>query len=84
MEAWSLILVAMEAERAREQGESGDPIAVGIRRLEAAGRLPFEARPNLDAETLRSDFLRSTPAERLRRAADLSFAATHPLASDRA
>lgn len=65
VEAWSLVQVALEAGRAGEAGVARGAVAEGIRRLEAAGRLPVPARPNEHPLVLRRDFLNSTPEQRL-------------------
>lgn len=65
VEAWSLVQVALAAEQARADGVHRNTVAEGIRRLEAAGLLPFRARPNEHPLILRRDFLDSTPEQRL-------------------
>ena len=76
VEAWSLIVVAGEAERVREEGVERGVVAEAVRRLEARGRLPVPSRPNEHPLVLRRDFLNSTPEERLAEGAELAYAGT--------
>lgn len=67
----ALLALAVEADRLREQGERR-VLAKAIASLEERERLPSRLRPNPSAQELRSEFLHSTPAGRLRQAVELS------------
>ena len=68
--------VAEEVGRLREEGVSRGIVAEALRRLERRGLPRRSLRPNETAAELRANLARTTPAERLRETAELSFAAT--------
>jgi excisionase family DNA binding protein len=72
IDAEALLLVAEEIGRLREQGLERGALAQALRRLNAEARLPRKLRPNQSAAELRQEYLSTTPAERLRAAAELS------------
>jgi DNA-binding transcriptional MerR regulator len=72
IDAEALILVAEEVGGLREQGVERGALAEALRRLNAEERLPRKLRPNQSAAELRHEYLRTTPAERLGAAAELS------------
>ena len=75
VDAESLLLLAEETARQRESGLKRGVLAAALRRLEEADRLPRKLRPNVSAAELREAYRRTTPAERLRTAAERSYAA---------
>lgn len=74
--AEALLDVAEKVVRLREQGVSRGLLASALRRLELRGLPRRRLRPNESALELRAAYECSTPAERLRETAELSFAAT--------
>lgn len=77
IEAGALLDVVEEVRRIREEEDAPRaPVARAFRRLAARGLPRRKLRPNQPARELRAAYLRSTPAERLREAAELSFAVT--------
>jgi DNA-binding transcriptional MerR regulator len=72
IDAEALLVVAEEVGRLREQGVERGALAEALRRLNAEERLPRKLRPNQSAAELRHEYLNTTPAERLRVAAELS------------
>jgi DNA-binding transcriptional MerR regulator len=72
IDAEALLLVAEEVGRLREEGVERGVLAEALRRLTAEGHLPRKLRPNQSAAELRHEYLHTTPAERLRAAAELS------------
>jgi DNA-binding transcriptional MerR regulator len=68
----ALLVVAEEVGRLREQGVERGALAEALRTLRAEGRLPRKLRPNQSAAELRHEYLGTTPAERLRAAAELN------------
>jgi DNA-binding transcriptional MerR regulator len=71
IDAEALLIVAEEVGRLREQGVKRGALAEALRRLNADERLPRKLRPNQSAADLRHEYLHTTPAERLRAAAEL-------------
>ena len=67
----ALLSLAAEVERLRIEGESR-VLAKAIAALDSDGRLPRRLRPNQSANELRHEFLRSSPAGRLRQGVELS------------
>jgi hypothetical protein len=67
----ALLVLAEEVERRREQGKPR-PLAGAIAALTERESLPRRLRPNQSAHELRYEFLRSTPAGRMRQAIELS------------
>jgi hypothetical protein len=76
IDADALIDLAEEVGRLREAGERRGLLASALANLEGQGRLG-ELRPNQSARELREHYLRTTPSERLREAAELSRVLTH-------
>ena len=77
IEARALLDVVTEVRRLRdEEGVSGRVVGRALARLEARGLPRRNPRPNVSARELRRAYLESTPVERLREAAELSFAVT--------
>ena len=72
VDAEALLVVAEEVGRLRELGVERGALAQALRTLRAEGRLPRKLRPNQSAAELRHEYLHTTPAERLRAAAELS------------
>jgi hypothetical protein len=66
-----LSLVA-EVERLKEQGRDQRTLAEAVATLSGAGKLRRRLRPNQSARDLRHEYLRSTPAARLRDGIELS------------
>lgn len=71
IDAEALLALAREVEQLRERGESR-VLGKSIATLAGQGRSPRRLRPNQSAAELRSEFRRSTPAERLRQGVELS------------
>jgi len=67
----ALLVLADEVGRLREAGQSR-PLGVALRNLSEAGRMPRKLRPNQSARELRYEFLRTSPADRLRATAQLA------------
>src|SRR5712691_2953827 len=75
VDAGALLEVVEEVRRIREdESVSRGVVACAFRRLAARGLPRPRLRPNQPAQELRSAYLRSTPVERLRETAELSFA----------
>lgn len=74
--AEALLDVAVEVVRLRERGVSRGLLASALRRLEERGLPRRRLRPNESAGELQAAYEGSTPVERLRETAELSFAAT--------
>ena len=72
IDAEALLVVAEEVAQLREQGVQRGALAEALRTLRAEGRLPRKLRPNQSAAELRHEYLHTTPADRLRAAAELS------------
>jgi DNA-binding transcriptional MerR regulator len=72
IDAEALLVVAEEVGRLRDQGVERGALAAALRGLNAEARLPRKLRPNQPAAELRNEYLHTTPAERLRAAAELS------------
>lgn len=72
IDAETLLVVAEEVARLREEGVERGALATALRTLQAEGRLPRKLRPNQSAAELRYEYLQTTPAERLRTAVELS------------
>lgn len=72
IDAEALLVVAEEVGRLRELGVERGALAEALRTLRAEGHLPRKLRPNQSAAELRHEYLHTTPAERLRAAAELS------------
>jgi hypothetical protein len=70
----ALLVLAEEVTRLREAGQTRALLATAFRELERTGRLPRRLRPNESAHELREDYLNTTPTERLRDVAELSYA----------
>jgi hypothetical protein len=75
VDARALLDVVAEVRRGAE-GSRRAPIARAIRRLAERGLPRRRLRPNQPAHELRTEYLRSTPVERLRETSELSYAAT--------
>jgi hypothetical protein len=71
----ALVVLAEEVERLREAGRTHAVLATALRAIVHSGRLPRRLRPNQSARELRASFLGTTPAQRLRDAAELSHTA---------
>jgi hypothetical protein len=71
IDAEALLLVAEEVGRLREQSVERGALAEALRRINAEERMPRKLRPNQSAAELRHEYLRTTPAERLRAAVAL-------------
>ncbi len=82
IDADALLDLVLEVERLREDGIERGVLAAAFERLAAEGKPQPRLRPNMPARELRADFLRSTPLERLRDGAELTYVAT--LLADRA
>lgn len=67
----ALLVLAEEVGRLREAGHSR-PLGLALRNLAEAGRMPRKLRPNQSAKELRYEFLHTSPADRLRAAAQLA------------
>jgi DNA-binding transcriptional MerR regulator len=75
IDAEALLLLAEEVTRLREQGQTRRLVAHALQQLLDEGRMPRKLRPNQSAAELRYEYLHTTPAERLRSAAELSTVA---------
>ena len=69
----ALLAIAQEVERLREGGRSRT-LGKAVKALVDEGRMPRKLRPNQSARELRSEYLHTSPEERLRAAAELSYA----------
>jgi hypothetical protein len=77
IDARALLDVVEEVRRTRDEADDPrTPVARAFRRLSARGLPRRKLRPNQSAAELRAAYLGSTPPERLREAAELSFAVT--------
>jgi hypothetical protein len=77
IDARALLDVFTEVRRLRgEEGASGRVVGRALARLETRGLPRRRLRPNTSAGELRRAYLESTPAERLREAAELSLGVT--------
>lgn len=76
IDADALVELAVEVERLREEGVERGVLARAFERLAVEGKPAARLHPNMPARELRADFLRSTPLERLRTGAELSYVAT--------
>lgn len=72
----ALVELATEVTRLREAGRSRGLLAEAFRRLEAEGKPRPKLRPNESARELRESYRCTTPLERLREAAELSYTTT--------
>jgi hypothetical protein len=72
IDADALLDLAQEVTRLREAGEKRGVLATAFERLAQRGRPRPRLHPNQSADELRSNYLRTTPGERLREAAELS------------
>lgn len=77
IDAGALLDVVEEVRRIREAWDvPRAPVARAFRRLATRGLPRRKLRPNQSARELRAAYLRTTPVERLREAAELSLAVT--------
>ena len=76
LDADAVLDLAVEVDRLREEGLRRGVLAAAFERLAAEGKPRRRPRPNMSPRELREDYLRSTPRERLRSGAELSYAAT--------
>jgi hypothetical protein len=77
VETAPLLDLLEEVRRLREEeGRSRGVVAAAVHRLEEGGRLAPALRPNTPPDELRRSYLASSPLERLRETAELSYAAT--------
>lgn len=76
IDAEALLDVAEEVARLREAGSARGVVATALRRLDERGLPRRRLRPNRPARELRSDYLATTPLDRLEEAAELSEFAT--------
>jgi len=72
----ALLDLAEEVDRLRVDGASRGLLAEAFRRLERRGLPRRRLRPNEAGDELRRAYERTTPEQRLRETAELSFAAT--------
>lgn len=72
IEADALLDLAEEVSRLREAGRTRGLLAAAFERLDEARKPLPELRPNQSARELRQNYLRTTPADRLREVAELS------------
>lgn len=72
IDADALLDLAEEAKRLRENGLTRGVLAAAFERLAKVGKPRRRLRPNMPARELRADFLRTTPADRLRTGVELS------------
>jgi hypothetical protein len=77
IDADALVDLATEVDRLREAGESRGVLAAAFRNLAVEGKPAAKLRPNESPRELRQSYLRTTPLDRLREAAELSYAATY-------
>lgn len=70
----ALLDLAEEVKRLRENGVTRGVLAAAFERLAKDGKPRRRLRPNMPARELRADFLGTTPADRLRTGAELSYA----------
>jgi len=83
IDAEALLLLAAEVELLREQGEAR-VLAKALASLAEGGQPPRRLRPNQPARELRSEFLASTPAGRMRQGIELSHVGARLAAHGRA
>jgi hypothetical protein len=76
IDADALLDLAVEVDRLREEGVQRGVLAAAFERLAEEGKPRRRPRPNMSARELRYDYLHSTPLDRLRSGADLSYGAT--------
>lgn len=76
IDAAALLDLLEETTRLREEGRTRGVLAAAFARLAARGLPRRRPRPNQSARELRSNFLATTPAQRLREGAELSEFAT--------
>ena len=76
VDADALLELAVEVDRLREDGVERGVLAAAFERLAAEGKPRRRPRPNMPARELRSDYLSTTPLERLRTGDGLAYAAT--------
>lgn len=76
VETDSLLDLVEQVAALREAGRRRGVLTEGISLLEQAGCLRASFRPNQSAAELRAEYLRMTPHERLREAAELSLVQT--------
>jgi hypothetical protein len=76
VDAVALLDLAEEVAQLREAGRTRGVLATAFERLAEQGRLRPQLRPNQSARELRGHFLRTTPSDRLREVAELSFVLT--------
>jgi hypothetical protein len=77
VEAEALVELLAEVRRLREdEGATRGVVAAALGRLAERGLPAARLRPNVPPAELRSSYLASTPVERLRQTAELSYAAT--------
>jgi hypothetical protein len=76
IETEALVDLTAETMTLREQGLSHAVLATAFRRLDQDGKPRRRLRPNESPQELRSNYLRTTPLDRLREAAELSYVAT--------
>lgn len=77
VDAGALLDLLEEVRRIRAEDDAARaPVSRAFRRLAARGLPRRKLRPNESAQELRGAYLRSTPVQRLREAAELSLAVT--------
>jgi DNA-binding transcriptional MerR regulator len=76
VETDSVLDLLEEVTMLREEGVRSGVLARGVERLRETGRLRPKLRPNAAPADLRRRYRESTPAERLRDAAELSYVQT--------
>jgi hypothetical protein len=76
IDADALLELAEEVTRAREEGQTRSLLATAFERLAKRGRPRPKLRPNQSARELREHYLRTTPSDRVREVAELSWVLT--------
>lgn len=84
LDADALLDVAVEVDRLRDEGVERGVLAAAFERLAAEGKPRRRPRPNMPPGELRADFLRTTPADRLRTGVELSYVSSILAARGRA
>lgn len=84
LETDAVLDVLEEVTALRERGIRARPVATALARLREDGRLRPKLRPNQASSELRQQYLATTPVDRLRLAAELSYVQTRLAAAGRA
>lgn len=84
IDADALLDLAEEVKRLRENGVTRGVLATAFERLAKDAKPRRRLRPNMPARELRADFLRTSPADRLRTGVELSHVSSILAARGRA